>query len=245
VVASDETRVMLLLPPDTTAAHAGDSRSQRIHEVSSAARAEGNKRVSARMWVHRSLGAAGVNVFDFTVSRHRDGPQEFLQDYRGTLLGDCYSGFESIVLASDSQITRAACHAHGPECGLDARLLGSRLAVLDVVECNVPISVSDDHLRDSDARGPLCLWRLLRFDGPRRRPLSENLTIAALRLFRAVLAEIDAATFDLDEGLAGAAVQDTSADDGKQTSAAHPFRQRGSDYPRFSDFQAALPNVGK
>jgi transposase len=112
VVASDETRVMLLLPPEIPEARAGDARSQRVHEVLSEARSEGKKHVSARMWAYRSLGASGVNVFDFTVSRHRDGPRDFLREYRGTLLGDCYSGFESIVLASDSQITRAACHAH-------------------------------------------------------------------------------------------------------------------------------------
>jgi transposase len=112
LVATDETRVMLLLPPDIPVALEGDARSQRIHEVLSAARAEKKSHVSARMWVYRSFGPDGVNVFDFTVSRHRDGPQDFLKNYRGTLLGDCYSGFESIVLASDSRLVHAACNAH-------------------------------------------------------------------------------------------------------------------------------------
>jgi transposase len=49
------------------------------------------------MWAYRSLDIAGANVFDFSVSRHRDGPQEYLKNYTGTLLGDCYSGFESLV----------------------------------------------------------------------------------------------------------------------------------------------------
>jgi len=112
VVPTDDTPVMLLLPRDIPAARKGDLRSQRIHEVLSAARAENRSHVSARMWVYRSLGGDGVNVFDFTVSRHRDGPQEFLKDFSGTLLGDCYSGFESLVLASDHKILRAACHSH-------------------------------------------------------------------------------------------------------------------------------------
>ncbi len=112
VVATDETRVMLLLPAEIPAARAGDPRSQRIHEVLSAALAEDKKHVSARMWAYRNFERDGANVFDFTVSRHRDGPQDLLQGYTGTLLGDCYSGFESIVLASDSRIVRAACHAH-------------------------------------------------------------------------------------------------------------------------------------
>jgi len=112
LIATDETPVMLLLPAELPLARPGDARSQRIHEVLSAARTEGKSHVSARMWVYRSLGHDGANVFDFTVSRHRDGPQEFLKNYTGTLLGDCYSGFESIVLESDSRLRRAACNAH-------------------------------------------------------------------------------------------------------------------------------------
>lgn len=120
VIPTDETKVMLLLPPEIPAA--GDSfKSQRIHEVLSAARAADKSHVSARMWAYRSLGAGGANVFDFTVSRHRDGPAEFLKNYTGTLLGDCYTGFESITLASDSRIVRAACHGHARRYIFEAR----------------------------------------------------------------------------------------------------------------------------
>jgi hypothetical protein len=73
------------------------------------------------MWAYRSLGPTGADVFDFTVSRHRDGPQEFLRDYTGKLLGDCYAGFESIQLASESRIIRAGCHAHSRRYVYDAR----------------------------------------------------------------------------------------------------------------------------
>src|SRR5207249_3182438 len=100
----------------------GDAKSRRIHEVLSAARAGKKSHVSARMWVYRSLGPDGANVFDFTVSRHRDGPQDFLKDFAGTLLGDCYSGFESLALASDSRIVRAACHAHARRYVYEARV---------------------------------------------------------------------------------------------------------------------------
>ena len=121
VIPTDETGVMLLLPADIRAARAGDPKSRRIHEVLSAARGENKSHVSARMWVYRSLGTEGANVFDFTVSRHRDGPQDFLRNYTGTLLGDCYSGFNSIVLSSDSRIVRAACHAHARRYIYEAR----------------------------------------------------------------------------------------------------------------------------
>jgi transposase len=121
VVPTDDTPVMLLLPRDIPPPRPGDAKSQRIHEVLSAARAGKKSHVSARMWVYRSLGPGGANVFDFTVSRHRDGPQEFLKDFAGTLLGDCYSGFESLALASDSRIVRAACHAHARRYVFEAR----------------------------------------------------------------------------------------------------------------------------
>lgn len=121
LMATDETPVMLLLPPDIPAAREGDARSRRIHEVLSQARADGKSHASARMWVYRNFGPDGVNVFDFTVSRHRDGPQEFLKDYAGILLGDCYAGFESIELSSNQRLTRAACNAHARRKIFEAR----------------------------------------------------------------------------------------------------------------------------
>ena len=106
-LGTDDTRVTLLLPPEIPAAE-GDAKSQRIHEVFSEARAEGRPSVSGRMWAYRSL-TVPINVFDFTVSRHRDGPDEFLvaSNFTGTILADCYSGYQGIALRSDARIVRA------------------------------------------------------------------------------------------------------------------------------------------
>ena len=51
-------------------------------------------------------------MFDFTVSRHRDGPDSFFEGYTGTILGDCWHGFGAIAAESDGQIKRAACNSH-------------------------------------------------------------------------------------------------------------------------------------
>ncbi|TWU09737.1 IS66 family transposase [Allorhodopirellula heiligendammensis] len=51
-------------------------------------------------------------AFDFTVSRHRDGPDDVLEDFSGNLIGDCWSGFQKINVRSDSRIMFAACWAH-------------------------------------------------------------------------------------------------------------------------------------
>ena len=53
-----------------------------------------------------------LNLFDFTVSRHRDGPEDFFTGWSGTILGDCWHGFEAISVASGGSILRAACNAH-------------------------------------------------------------------------------------------------------------------------------------
>jgi len=121
-IGTDETRVTLLLPPEIPEAKQLDAKSRRIHEVFSEARAEGRKSVSGRMWAYRSL-TVPINVFDFTVSRHRDGPDEFLVTggFVGKLLADCYSGYQGIALRSDARIVRAACNAHARRKIFDAR----------------------------------------------------------------------------------------------------------------------------
>jgi len=130
-LGTDETRVTLLLPPEIPAAIAGDAKSQRIHEVFTKARAEKQPSVSGRMWAYRSLPVP-INVFDFTVSRHRDGPDEFLVagNFTGTMIADCYSGYQQITLRSDARIVRAACNAHARRKIVEARasdpLLASR-----------------------------------------------------------------------------------------------------------------------
>jgi transposase len=111
LLGCDETPVTLIVPPQLPPLDPHDLRTARISEVLSAAQAHGRPSVKARMWAYRSLELP-FNVFDFTVSRHRDGPDELLSDFRGILLGDCWSGFQKIELRSDARIRRAACWAH-------------------------------------------------------------------------------------------------------------------------------------
>lgn len=112
-LGTDDTSVTLLLPEVLPSVRAEDARSQRIHDVLAQARAEGKTSVTARMWAYRSLSVP-LNVFDFTVSHHRDGPDEFLvsSQFQGKLLADCYTGYQGITLRSEARIARAACNAH-------------------------------------------------------------------------------------------------------------------------------------
>jgi transposase len=128
-LGTDETRTTLLLPAEIPAVVEGDAKSKRIHEVMSEAKAQGKPSISGRMWAYRSL-TAPINVFDFTVSRHRDGPDDFLvnSSFIGTIIADCYSGYQGIALRSDARIVRAACNAHARRKIVEAKLSDPLLA---------------------------------------------------------------------------------------------------------------------
>jgi transposase len=170
VLGTDETRTTLLLPPDVPEAIAGDAKSQRIHEVFAAARAEGRPSVSGRMWAYRSL-TVPINVFDFTVSRHRDGPDDFLVagNFTGTIMADCYAGYQGITLRSDARIVRAACNSHARRKVYDARagdpLLASRFLatyqeLYDIETRGKTLSCVDrEALRAAEARP---VWQRMR-----------------------------------------------------------------------------------
>lgn len=113
LIATDDTIVKLILPDYIPPPKAGDKWSQRVHEVLSDAFAKDKSSINARMWAYRSIGPCPWNVFDFTISRHRDGPERFLQDFQGgTLLGDCYAGYDSLRVAKGGAFKLASCNAH-------------------------------------------------------------------------------------------------------------------------------------
>ncbi len=111
VVGTDDTTVTLLVPKVLPEFDLKDLKQRRAHEVLSKAMDERKPSVKAKMWAYRGVGVK-LNVFDFTVSRHRDGPDLFFADYEGTLIGDCWWGYQSIVDLSNGSIVRAACNAH-------------------------------------------------------------------------------------------------------------------------------------
>jgi transposase len=74
-----------------------------------------------RFWAYISEGAAPYSVYDFTMSRARDGPAAFLKDYRGFLHADAYGGYDGIFLNSDGAILEVACWAHARRKFYEAR----------------------------------------------------------------------------------------------------------------------------
>ena len=73
-------------------------------------------------WVYISPGDHGYSVYDYRDSRSREGPAEFLKDFRGYLQTDAYASYESVVLESAGRIIPVGCWAHVRREFFDARL---------------------------------------------------------------------------------------------------------------------------
>ena len=98
----------------------------------------------ARFWIYRSSQPGALyDAFAFTDNRERAGPDEFLKDFRGTICGDCYSGYVNIERVTSGRIAFSACNAHarryvfnareqGPE--LSSKILAAYKALYDIEE---------------------------------------------------------------------------------------------------------------
>jgi transposase len=76
---------------------------------------------TGRFWVYIGDDDHPYSAYDFSVSHTRDGPAEFLKDYRGFLQADAYGGYDGIYLGSDGKIVEVACWAHARRKFYDAR----------------------------------------------------------------------------------------------------------------------------
>ena len=111
----DDTQVKLIMPKDLPDKAQGidDPQIKRLIEKMIEAKKEKKDSLDAKMWGYSSFdSSAPYDIFDFRVSRHRDGPDEILGGYEGHVMADCYSGNMSVVLAPGSKMTRMACWAH-------------------------------------------------------------------------------------------------------------------------------------
>ncbi|NJN05142.1 MAG: IS66 family transposase [Rhodobacteraceae bacterium] len=70
----------------------------------------------SRFWIYWGDRAHPYNVFDFTINRKRDGPQQFLEGFRGYLHADAFSGYDGLYVPSPrdgvAPIIEVACNAH-------------------------------------------------------------------------------------------------------------------------------------
>ncbi len=67
---------------------------------------------NARFWAYIGDRGHPYIVYDFTETRERKGPREFLEGYEGYLQADAYGGYDGIYLESSGAIIEVACWAH-------------------------------------------------------------------------------------------------------------------------------------
>jgi transposase len=67
-------------------------------------------KVTGRLWIYFGDHLHPYNVFDFTMSRKRDGPSWFLQGFRGYLQADAFSGYDGIY--AGGSVVEVGCNAH-------------------------------------------------------------------------------------------------------------------------------------
>jgi transposase len=80
---------------------------------------------TARFWIYYGDRQHAYNVFDFTLNRRRDGPQNFLAGFHGYLHADAFSGYDALYLpgpvAGKPPIIEVACNAHARRKFYEAR----------------------------------------------------------------------------------------------------------------------------
>lgn len=111
-VGLDESSCRMLMPDEVPQAKPGDLKTQRLIEKMQEAQSKGESSLMGKMWAYRGLDKAPYNIFDFRISRHRDGPDEFFKNTQCIVQGDCFSGNTSVVRQSDDRLRFAACWAH-------------------------------------------------------------------------------------------------------------------------------------
>ena len=102
---------------------------------------------TGRFWTYVGDKRHPLTVFEYTTSRKRDGPAEFLKNYRGYLQADAFGGYDGIYTGSDGRIVEAgllgACAAKisrksSPRLAADGNRLGMDQATLRCGEGTSP-----------------------------------------------------------------------------------------------------------
>jgi transposase len=74
---------------------------------------------TARLWVYCGDWQNPYTVYDYTISRRRDGPAEFLQEFAGYLQADAFAGYDGIY--AGGQVQQVLCWAHARRKFFEAR----------------------------------------------------------------------------------------------------------------------------
>jgi transposase len=73
---------------------------------------------TGRIWTY--VGSEAT-VYDYTPTRKRAGPEEFLKDYRGYLQADAYPGYDRLYSEPERGVVEVGCFAHARRKFFEAR----------------------------------------------------------------------------------------------------------------------------
>jgi transposase len=65
---------------------------------------------TGRIWVAARALAPWHAVFDYTPTREKEGPRDFLAGFKGTMVADAYAGYDNLFVSGECQ--RGGCWAH-------------------------------------------------------------------------------------------------------------------------------------
>jgi transposase len=105
---------------------------------------------TARFWATVGGEALKYTVYDFTLSRGSDGPEEFFKGYRGYFVSDAYAGYNKLfkpVDESPPDVINAACWAHARRHFIKAQDSAPRAAmeILTLIAMLYKIEVGIKH----------------------------------------------------------------------------------------------------
>lgn len=86
------------------------------------------KALLAYLWAYAGDAEHPYVLFDFHLSRSRAGPRDILGEYRGGLLTDGHSAYESLVKESEGRLLDLGCWAHGRRGFDEACAVSSHIA---------------------------------------------------------------------------------------------------------------------
>lgn len=80
-----------------------------------------NSTRQARLWVYVGDRTHPYTVYDYTPTHCRDGPKDFLGDYKSYLQADAYSGYDQLYRREREPVTEVGCWAHARRYFYDAQ----------------------------------------------------------------------------------------------------------------------------
>lgn len=136
---------------------------------------------TARFWVYCGDWRNPFTVYDYTTSRKRDGPVEFLKNFTGYLHADAFAGYDGIYAAGS--VKQVLCWAHARRKFYDARTVQPEVVHLALACIARPYRVERDAKEMISADGADSEQAWLTWHG-QRLELRQQHTLPVLTDFR-------------------------------------------------------------